>query len=268
MDKHQLYRHKGANRGCGKNTAQELEDKTPADIVAAKDCVINEIIVVSGIPAVKKGDTVRKGDLLIKGAVAVRENPEEPSTIIPGKPIRANGIIRGRVWYEGYGEAEMGKTDYQRTGAETVGIVCAVGEKKFTLKSVTDMPYSCYEYEEINKKIPLWRNTGFSVEAIIMKYRELKYNKYQITSEEAREIARTRAIGVLQDITPENACILSRNFELLPSPEADLVRVKLSVETIEDIGIITKLIVLENISQEDIPIESRCNYGKAVDFFQ
>jgi similar to stage IV sporulation protein len=58
-----------------------------ANIVADRDCVIEEITVSAGIPTVKVGDTVKKGEVLILGV----ENNER------GKLIRADGYIVGRV---------------------------------------------------------------------------------------------------------------------------------------------------------------------------
>ena len=59
-----------------------------ANIVADRDCVIEEITVVAGTPVVKVGDTVRKGDLLIMGV----ENNEL------GRLIRAEGVVVGRAY--------------------------------------------------------------------------------------------------------------------------------------------------------------------------
>ena len=58
-----------------------------ANIVADRDCVIEEITVSAGTPAVKIGDTVKKGDILILGV----ENNER------GRLIRADGYVVGRV---------------------------------------------------------------------------------------------------------------------------------------------------------------------------
>ena len=59
-----------------------------ANIVADRDCVIEEITVSAGTPVVKVGDTVRKGQLLIMGV----ENNEL------GRLIRAEGVVVGRAY--------------------------------------------------------------------------------------------------------------------------------------------------------------------------
>jgi hypothetical protein len=61
-------------------------DTTPANIVADRDCVIEEITVVKGTPVVKVGDTVRRGDLLISGIIETENGTEY---------VRAEGTVRG-----------------------------------------------------------------------------------------------------------------------------------------------------------------------------
>ena len=59
-----------------------------ANIVAACDCVIEEITVTSGTAVVKRGDVVKKGDILICGVMPIESG---------GGFCRADGKIIGRV---------------------------------------------------------------------------------------------------------------------------------------------------------------------------
>lgn len=61
-------------------------DTAPVNIVAAFDCVIDEITVTSGTPVVRVGDTVRRGDLLISGIVETERGTEY---------VHASGSVRG-----------------------------------------------------------------------------------------------------------------------------------------------------------------------------
>jgi len=47
-----------------------------ADLVAAKDGTVVEILTRKGVPAVKKGDMVKKGDILVSGQVPVRNDDQ------------------------------------------------------------------------------------------------------------------------------------------------------------------------------------------------
>ena len=73
-----------STRGAEENS----EASEYANIIADRDCVIEEITVSAGTPVVKVGDTVRKGDLLIIGV----ENNEF------GRLVRAEGVVVGRAY--------------------------------------------------------------------------------------------------------------------------------------------------------------------------
>lgn len=61
------------------------DKKAFSNIVAARDCIIEEITVRAGTAAVKVGDTVKAGDLLISG-------------VLPGGGfVAADGSVRGRI---------------------------------------------------------------------------------------------------------------------------------------------------------------------------
>ena len=66
--------------------SSEKESVAYSNIVASRDCVIEEITVISGVACVKAGDTVRRGELLISGVI-----PSESG----GGFVRAEGVIVG-----------------------------------------------------------------------------------------------------------------------------------------------------------------------------
>ena len=66
----------------------EEENVSYSNIVAACDCVIEELTVRSGVACVAAGDTVKRGDLLISGII-----PGE----LGGGFVKADGDIYGRV---------------------------------------------------------------------------------------------------------------------------------------------------------------------------
>lgn len=63
------------------------------NIIAAKDGVIESMIVRNGNPMVGLGDTVRQGDMLVSGLI-VSEKGVEPRT------VQSEAEIYARVWYE------------------------------------------------------------------------------------------------------------------------------------------------------------------------
>ena len=216
------------------------EDKSPAHIFAAKDGVITEVIVLAGQAAVKKGDTVKKGDLLIKGIAAAEQQPATPGqpTIItlPDQYIRANGLIKARTWYESYGEASLVQEIPRRTGREVAAITVQVGERQFVLNRAPEQPFAHFETEVVHKKLPEWRNRSFPVESTISIFREVVTDTYEVTTEQARDLARSKALDTVQNVIPESAQVLSHQVEILKTAEPGIVRAKVTVETIEDIG--------------------------------
>lgn len=215
-----------------KTMPKEL-DKAPAHIIATKDGIITDIITLAGQSAVKKGDTVKKGDILIKGIVY-----DGKATAVNNSPqmIRANGIVKARVWYEAYSETELVKTIHERTGRQETGVILKVLQNEILLKKVAIDAERLFEVEVFNKKLSWWRNSDIAVESIISTYHEVNTKTITLSIEDAREYGKAKALGEVQSLIPETAHLLSRTIEVLQIPETNLVRVKVNVETAEEIG--------------------------------
>ncbi|MDL2280270.1 sporulation protein YqfD [Selenomonadales bacterium OttesenSCG-928-I06] len=201
------------------------EDKSPANIVAQKDAVIDEIIVLAGEPVIRKGDTVKRGDTLIIGTGA--------------EESRAKGIVRGKVWYESYAESNLVKIDYEFTGNKRITGFLKIGDTKLDFNPFADRIFPEYDTKVISKALPLWRNSDFNVEITINVHYEKLSNKTFLGFEEAYNEAKTEALQTVQDFIPENAQILSNEIEVLQDKEneiSNVVRIRISVETMEDIG--------------------------------
>ncbi len=217
-------------------TMGKEQEKTPAHIIAGKDGVITEVIALTGESAVKKGDTVKKGDILIKGFAYGGKMTDPMASNLPPQFIRANGIIKARVWYESYGESTLEKICYERTGRQEFGVTLRIGQHDILLKKPNLHSEQQFEVKVLNKKLAWWRNRDIAVESNISTYYEVHANIYELTLEEAREEAKQKALAQVQLLIPETAQVLSRTVEILKTSEANLVRVKVNVETAEDIG--------------------------------
>lgn len=220
-------------------TLLKPEDKSPANVIAAKDGIITEIIAISGTAVVKKGDTVKKGDILIKGLVETPLPPDGQASLAPppvqAHLVRARGITKARVWYEGYGEAGTVEMFSERTGRKSREIVLRINGNQFTFKQ-PGARFASFETEVVHKKLPQWRNSELAVESTINTLHELVIHTREITLEEARNLAASHAMQAAWNKVPENVQVLSRNVEMLKTAESGIIRVKAVVETIEDIG--------------------------------
>lgn len=76
------------------------ENATRGAILANRAALIEEVLIKHGTPQVQAGQLVQKGDVLVT----------------PLEDGKADAIIRGRVWYEGYGEFAMEQTRQQADG--------------------------------------------------------------------------------------------------------------------------------------------------------
>lgn len=182
------------------------ESNKPADLVAEKDALIEEIFVISGTAIATKGMTVRQGDVLIGARVypPVTEGQEPPPS--EEKYTRAKGIIRARTWYEADAKVFFKENNYYRTGRNNYSVLIKTpdGTKKdFSLKKFT-----AYEKE----KVADWKNNKFSVELQLLKYREVKNNIIQMNLEQAKKAALVRVEKELRKIFPPTAKLVNRHY--------------------------------------------------------
>ena len=108
------------------------EDEEPegyANVVAARDCVIEEIMVESGYPMVKKGESVKAGEVLISGVIP---------TELGGGFCYAKGSVTGRY------------TDKVEVEAE----------RNFTVKTYTDRTLIKYTLKFFGKDINIFKKYG------------------------------------------------------------------------------------------------------------
>lgn len=227
-----------------------VRNEYPAHIVSAKSGLIKEILVLAGNPQVKEGDTVVAGQVLISGVIPPPQSPEgeqkqdsenQNNTVVPDVPptiVHAKGLVRARVWYEGYGEALLVEEGSRPTGRETTRLCMKIGPKEIILSGPQNIPYMLYRSEKKVKKPPQWRNLALPVEVITEKYLELENYKEQRTRSEAMRLAEERALSVVQEKMPQSARILVRDVHEVgvKNPE-NLVRVKVFLEALEDIGV-------------------------------
>lgn len=91
------------------------------DIIAAKDAVVTEVLVLEGTAAIQAGDSVKKGEILIKGVEYENWTKNAEGIYVPadsGRLAHAKGTVRGLVCYEiseavslkEYGLENQGKT--------------------------------------------------------------------------------------------------------------------------------------------------------------
>ncbi|MGB9660883.1 MAG: sporulation protein YqfD [Moorellaceae bacterium] len=217
------------------------ETELPAHILAAKDGLITEILVLSGQGRVAVGDTVRQGDILISGIILPppAEGPPESGTqnTSPLQPrlVRARGIVRARVWYEV--EAEVGKEEVKEilTGRQATALLLRLPHREILLKGEAASPFTTYRQENKILRLPSWRNFTIPVELIIMTYFETSVERALLTRKQAEARAQEQALAALRRVIPARSRILGEKI-VQTWEEGGHWRVGVMVETEEEIG--------------------------------
>lgn len=226
----------------------EEEDHRPSHIVAAKAGLIKEVLVLNGNPLIKEGDTVAPDQVLISGEIPpLLEEPakqgedkkpiEMPKVLRPAYYVHARGIVRARVWYEGYGEARIIESGYRLTGRSEKRVSLKYNSREIILLNNEDIPFEHYEIETSVKKLPQWRNLDLPVELVTVKYLELAGYCDERSREDTCKAAEEAALETVMKQLPRDAIVQGRWLkDVSASYDENVVRVKAVLETIEDIG--------------------------------
>jgi similar to stage IV sporulation protein len=195
------------------------------------------------------GDVVQKGDILISGIVFPEKspyivtNPEEEEEELQPYTVRARGHVNAKVWYEGYGECRLYEEKLIASGRKLTQIYIETPWQKIYLKGDEKRPYSFYQ-EEIKKKTlntPLGTFNLYQV-----KLEELVKDIKDLTKDEAVKIARERAMETLSKKMGKDQKIKESRVDILSQPSDPILRVRVFVETIENIVIAQPINVSSN----------------------
>ena len=213
------------------------------NIVAKKDGIIDSILTLKGQSAVKEGDLVKKGQVLISGAIyppAPEPDPDNPKPPPPAKPLRyveAQGIVHSRIWYRFYGEAPKDEILEEKTGRKTKIFCIDLADQQIIIKGPRHIPYQDYRSQTKRSKIPRWRNITLPVEFVTIEAEEIRRVRLRRSFEEAVDAAAKRARENAVKGIPARAVPVRRQYKVIGTRDDNPVRVVLTVETREEIGI-------------------------------
>ena len=209
----------------------EVTEKGPSNIIAAKDGVITKILVLSGQREVEVGQTVAKNQILVTGQMF---NEESRTHML----VRSFGIIEGKVWYEGYGEALPRETNYEETGNTSEVKYINLFGKRIRI-SKKDIPFEKYSRKESIQSLRI-RTSRVPVELITHTYYEVKGKEVNYSTNEMERLARDRAVANAETKVPEGVEIVNKTVNILERTDK-IVRIKVILETIEEIGKIQRI---------------------------
>ena len=157
-------------------------DNRPADLVAAKDGLILQILALEGTAVVAPGDTVAKGDLLIAGVVSAPEPASPGEEELPVQEVRARGVVEARVWYEGTAPVLENEVIEHETGRSVKGcfLQWPRQNRRLRLWGTVENPYA-YAREQVAKTSWRWRNLSLPVELVTITYHELSLERRDLS---------------------------------------------------------------------------------------
>lgn len=177
-------------------------DSTPADLIAAKDGLIERVLVIEGQAAVKPGDTVSRGDLLIRGIRSYNglyfPEGEQPSP----EAVRAKGEVEARVWYESRVPVNTKRKVKVESGDNQTGYYLSWTEGRLYLWGARHDPYDISR-REVSRFSLKWRNLSIPVEVTQTRYYEIIIEVKEISPEQAVLLSRAEANRQARRQVPE-----------------------------------------------------------------
>ncbi len=201
----------------------------PCNIVATKEGIIKQSVVMEGIEAVTAGDTVKKGDVLISGKIPLKNEKDQ------FRLVHAMGTVKARTWYEEEYPVVQEVVEKILTGREYTDYSVVLFTKKIDLFHKKDK-FQNYEIAEGKRQLTVGENLAFPFELAETKYLEVENRTQKISDEDARKNAEENALKLIMEQKPENAEIAKTNVKYIDD-ELDGLKVRVTVECIEEIGI-------------------------------
>ena len=205
-------------------------EEQPADIIAASDGVITEIITRRGVPCVTEGDSVKAGDLLVSGTVEVKNDAGE---VIREDYKEADADIYAEVilTYEDMCETLYEVKEYTNDRHKQVYFNCygyhvALGIRKAKTEN----------YEITSEETQLKLNQNFYLPIFCGVYRGKTYQLKEMerTKEEKEAILNHKLELYCKDLEESGIEILEKQIQM--TEEANGIRAKGNLKVKQSIG--------------------------------
>jgi similar to stage IV sporulation protein len=193
-----------------------IDRDTPCNVVAAKDGIIDKMIVLDGQAMVSEGQTVKKGQLLISGII------EHPNTI-GVRYVHSMGKIIARTWYEETVELSLKEPFRQRTGRRSE--IRYIGWERLKIPYMKEeVPFLDFDLEV--------KQDGFFILEI---YHETEEIYWERNKHKAKQMLEELANQKVRKKIPMGAKIVDKKLKYDMIGSEKLIAV-IYAEALEDIG--------------------------------
>jgi similar to stage IV sporulation protein len=212
----------------------------PGDIVAREAGVIKEILVLKGVGKVREGDRVAAGQVLIEGLFYPGYKWTQEGRLTPdGTPskVQSRGAVRALVTRESYGECPLEEVEMIETGRERVDRVLTVFNVPIHLTGGGEGDFEFARRVTERKIVFEGRNPGQIIElsTVVQKEQERVVRSWGL--EGAYKEARARADADMEARLQDEYQVMERHYSMEPPDAEGAVKVRLTLITVEDIGI-------------------------------
>lgn len=210
----------------------------PGDVVATEGGVVAAVTVLNGQALVHPGERVRQGQILIAGVATMpvaRTRQSGPEGMREVR-VHASGVVLVRRWYAAYAQVARRVEVTTPTGRASTRLALVVGSRTLSLMGWWRVPFAHYVLERRVIGPLRWRGRPLPVEAVILRYAEVRRFLRRLSLDDARDMAAAEARALLLPRLPPRARIVEER-QRAAIRGGDRVAVELLVQAEENIGV-------------------------------
>ncbi|WP_350342489.1 sporulation protein YqfD [Proteinivorax tanatarense] len=202
-------------------------DYSPTNIVAEKDGLITNLLVLSGDSLVEEGDIVTKGELIISGELY---NEDTRTHML----VRSLGIVEAKVWYHATGEAYKKEKALQKTDEQVK--IQYLNLFNLNIRVPSRQKYNLGDYHDkvITTQPLAWRGLEFPVSLTSKTYTNYVSADVSYNEEDMVDLAIKRGYNQAKQMVPKDVEIENKVIQINERSK-ERVEVEIVLETIEDI---------------------------------
>lgn len=182
------------------------DDKTPCNIYAEKNGVINSIIARNGSAMVREGDVVRYGDILISGIIDNKFHPENP------RLVHSDGEVKAITWYQEKVDVNFVQIKRERQNEYKYGFGINFFSNFYNIFR-NESPYKLYDLEEKQTRLHLWKDFELPIEFVTKKYYKVEYKKYVYSKDKVINEANELLTEKMSNSLPAGIEIIDKKIE-------------------------------------------------------